>query len=67
MKLSNDVEKYEIEVTEMGKNYSFFFCSGKFLRLPTLHVVNNCGVSGAISARQYIYQVLWELLCILCA
>ena len=25
MKLSNDVEKYEIEVTKMGQNYSFFF------------------------------------------
>ena len=24
MKLSNDVEKYEIEVTKMGQNYSFF-------------------------------------------
>ena len=24
MKLSNDVEKYEIEVTKMGENYSFF-------------------------------------------
>jgi len=27
MKLSNDVEKYEIEVTKMGQNYSFFFYS----------------------------------------
>jgi len=25
MKLSNDVEKYEIEVTKMGQNYSLFF------------------------------------------
>jgi len=25
MKLSNDVEKYEIEVTKIGQNYSFFF------------------------------------------
>jgi len=24
MKLSNDVEKYEIEVTKMGQNYSFY-------------------------------------------
>jgi len=24
MKLSNDVEKYEIKVTKMGQNYSFF-------------------------------------------
>jgi len=24
MKLSNDVVKYEIEVTKMGQNYSFF-------------------------------------------
>ena len=24
MKLSNDVEKYEIEVTKMGQSYSFF-------------------------------------------
>ena len=24
MKLSNDVEKYEIEVTKMDQNYSFF-------------------------------------------
>jgi len=24
MKVSNDVEKYEIEVTKMGQNYSFF-------------------------------------------
>jgi len=24
MKLFNDVEKYEIEVTKMGQNYSFF-------------------------------------------
>jgi len=24
MKLSNDVEKYEIEVTKMGQNYSCF-------------------------------------------
>ena len=24
MKLSNDVEKYKIEVTKMGQNYSFF-------------------------------------------
>ena len=24
MKFSNDVEKYEIEVTKMGQNYSFF-------------------------------------------
>jgi len=24
MKLSNDVEKYEIEVTKMGLNYSLF-------------------------------------------
>ena len=24
MKMSNDVEKYEIEVTKMGQNYSFF-------------------------------------------
>ena len=24
MKLSNDVEKYEIEVTKMGQNYSLF-------------------------------------------
>ena len=24
MKLSNDVEKYEIGVTKMGQNYSFF-------------------------------------------
>jgi len=24
MKLSNDVEKHEIEVTKMGENYSFF-------------------------------------------
>ena len=24
MKLSNDVERYEIEVTKMGQNYSFF-------------------------------------------
>ena len=24
MKLSNDVEKYEIELTKMGQNYSFF-------------------------------------------
>jgi len=24
MKLSNDVEKYEIEVTKMGQNYSLY-------------------------------------------
>ena len=27
MKLSNDVEKYEIEVTKMGQKYSFFYYS----------------------------------------
>ena len=27
MKLSNDVEKYEIEVTKMGQKYSFFLTS----------------------------------------
>jgi len=26
MKLPNDVEKYEIEATKMGQNYSFFLC-----------------------------------------
>jgi len=33
MKLSNDVEKYEIEVTKMGQNYSFFL---------TVYLVNAC-------------------------
>ena len=35
MKLSNDVEKYEIEVTKMGQNYSFFLtvaCSDSYLK-----------------------------------
>jgi len=37
MKLSNDVEKYEIEVTKMGQNYSF------------LLTVYNCALSEAFS------------------
>ena len=40
MKLSNDVEKYEIEVTKMGQNYSFFLqCNirEEFLTFMKLH------------------------------
>jgi len=30
MKLSNGVEKYEIEVTKMGQNYSYFLTVVQF-------------------------------------
>jgi len=38
MKLSNDVEKYEIEVTKMAQNYSFF------LTVICSHVEDHCSV-----------------------
>jgi len=40
MKLSNDVEKYEIEVTKMGQNYSFFSQWGMHKR-PPIHKRSN--------------------------
>jgi len=38
MKLSNDVEKYEIEATKMGQNYSFFSYSVLLVTLAMLPV-----------------------------
>jgi len=35
-KLSNDVEKYEIEVTKMGQNYSFFLTVYNYDNRPHL-------------------------------
>ena len=38
MKLSNDVEEYEIEVTKMGQNYSFnFFLQCTWSKLSTIY------------------------------
>jgi len=31
MKQSNDVEKYELEITKMGQNYSLFFLQCKII------------------------------------
>ena len=43
MKLSNDVEKYEIEVTKMGQNYSFFSYSELFLQVKLcLRMIPQC-------------------------
>ena len=49
MKLSNDVEKYEIEVAKMGQKYSFFSysddgmhaCMHKSARLPMYYVCSS--------------------------
>ena len=36
MKLSNDVEKYEIEVIKMGQNYSLFLTVNAFYLLKVV-------------------------------
>ena len=36
MKLSKDVEKYEIEVTKMGQNYSLFLTVNGFYLLKVV-------------------------------
>ena len=47
MKLSNDVEKYEIEVTKMGQNYSFFSYSK----------INDDYITRMQWSRKYQYQL----------
>ena len=42
MKLSNDVEKYEIEVTKMGQNYSFFLTVVQFGRWHMAQWLKKC-------------------------
>jgi len=38
MKLSNDVEKYQIEVTKMGQNYSLFLTVQRINMVITMSV-----------------------------
>ena len=40
MKLSNDVEKYEIELTKMGQNYSFFLTVNSFVHAHLIDILH---------------------------
>jgi len=51
MKLSNGVEKYEIEVTKMGQNYSFFLTmhSTVLSWLGYMYLIANASISTTVA------------------
>jgi len=49
MKLSNDVEKYEFEMTKLGQNYSFF------LRVIVPHcLISHSAITHTYSSVKYV-------------